>query len=194
MTTVLRKTAIVVAVATIGLAGCTGVKESLGAAKQSPDETAITTRAPLVVPATFELKAPQPGAPRPQDADVAGAAQKVLGGPAKQTAASQGEQALISASGAEKADPTIRQELRTEVREAGKRKSYADSVLFWRGKREEVGTPINAAKEEQRLNASMPAKPVEDAPVIEKGTAEPVAESKTKKEKEDESGGWFDWF
>ena len=58
MTTVMRKAAIVVAVATIGLAGCTGVKESFGAAKQAPDETAITTRAPLVVPATFDLKTP----------------------------------------------------------------------------------------------------------------------------------------
>ncbi|MEQ1866808.1 MAG: DUF3035 domain-containing protein, partial [Micropepsaceae bacterium] len=167
MTTVLRKAAIVVAAAGIGLAGCTGVKESLGAAKQAPDETAITTRAPLVVPATFDLKNPQPGAPRPQDADVAGAAQTVLGGPAKQTAATQGEQQLLAASGAEKADPTIRQELRSEVREAGKRKSYADGVLFWRGKRGEEGTPINATKEEQRLNAAMPVKPVEDAPVIE---------------------------
>ena len=194
MTTVLRKTAIIVAAAGIGLAGCTGVKESMGASKQSPDETAITTRAPLVVPATFDLKAPQPGAPRPQDADVAGAAQKVLGGPAKQVAASQGEQALITASGAAKADPLVRQELRGEVREAAKRKSYGDSVLFWRGKREEVGTPIDATREEQRLNATMPAKPVEqDAPVIEKGAGEPVAESKKKKDK-DEDGGWFDWF
>ncbi|MFM9862459.1 MAG: DUF3035 domain-containing protein [Micropepsaceae bacterium] len=192
MTTVLRKAAIVVAAAGIGLAGCTGVKESLGAAKQAPDETAITTRAPLVVPATFDLKNPQPGAPRPQDADVASAAQKVLGGPAKQTAATQGEQQLLAASGAEKADPTIRQELRSEVREQGKRKSYADGVLFWRGKRGDEGTPINASKEEQRLNASLPAKPVEDAPTIEKGASEPVVESKTKKEKED--NGWLDWF
>ena len=194
MTTVLRKTAIIVAAAGIGLAGCTGVKESMGAAKQSPDETAITTRAPLVVPATFELKAPQPGAPRPQDADVASAAQKVLGGPAKQTAATQGEQALLTASGAEKADPTVRQELRSEVREAGKRKSYAESVLFWRGKREEVGTPINATKEAQRLNASMPAKPVDDAPVIEKGASQPVVDKKKPGKKEEEDGGWFDWF
>jgi hypothetical protein len=192
VTTVLRKAAIVVAVAGIGLAGCTGVKESLGAAKQAPDETAITTRAPLVVPATFDLKNPQPGAPRPQDADVASAAQKVLGGPAKQTAASQGEAELLTASGAQKADPRVRQALRSEVREQGKRKSYADGVLFWRGKKGEVGTPLDAGEEAERLNASMPAKPVE-APVIEKGAAEPVAQSK-KKDKDDEDGGWFDWF
>jgi hypothetical protein len=193
VTTVLRNIAIIVAAAAIGLAGCAGVKESLGAAKQAPDETAITTRAPLVVPATFDLKAPQPGAPRPQDADVAAAAQKVLGGPPKQTAASAGEQELLAASGAEKADPKVRQALRSEVREQSKRKSYADSVLFWRGKRDEVGTPLDANKEEQRLNASMPVRTVEEAPVIEKGAGEPVVESK-KKEKEEDDGGWFDWF
>jgi hypothetical protein len=189
----MRNAAIVVAVATIGLAGCTGVKESLGAAKQAPDETAITTRAPLVVPATFDLKAPQPGAPRPQDADVASAAQKVLGGPPKQTAASQAEQELLAASGAEKADPRVRQALRNEVREQSKRKSYADSVLFWRGKRGEVGTPLDPKEETERLNVSMPARPAE-APVIEKGAAEPVVESKKKDKKEDDDGGWFDWF
>ncbi len=191
MTIVMRSVAIVATVATIGLAGCTGVKESLGAAKQAPDETAITTRAPLVVPATFDLKTPQPGAPRPQDADVAAAAQKVLGGAPKQTVASQAEQELLAASGAEKADPRVRQALRSEVREQNKRKSYADGVLFWRGKRGEVGTPIDPKEEAERLNVAMPAKPAE-APVIEKGASEPVVESK-KKDKE-EGGGWFDWF
>ena len=79
----------------LALAGCGGVRESMGAAKQGPDETAIATRAPLVVPATFDLKPPQPGAPRPQDADTATAAQRVLGGGTVRTApASDGEKAL----------------------------------------------------------------------------------------------------
>jgi hypothetical protein len=193
VTTVLRKTAIVVAVAAIGLTGCAGVKESLGAAKQAPDETAITTRAPLVVPATFDLKQPQPGAPRPQDADVASAAQKVLGGAPKQTTASQGEEALLESAGAEKADPRVRQALRNEVLKQTKRKSYADGVLFWRGKRGEVGQPLDPNEEAERLNASQPAKPAE-TPVIEKGKGEPVAASKKTKENDDEDGGWFDWF
>jgi hypothetical protein len=193
VTTVLRNTAIVVAAATIGLAGCGGVKESLGGAKQAPDETAITTRAPLVVPATFDLKAPQPGAPRPQDSDVASAAQKVLGGPPKQTVASEGEQALLNDSGAVKADPKVRQALRNEAREGSKRKSYADGVLFWRGKKGDPGNPLDAGEEAERLNAAMPAKPAE--PVIEKGNASTeTAPAEKKKKKDDESGGWFDWF
>src|SRR6185436_621219 len=103
------------------LAGCSGFKESMGASKSMPDETAIATRAPLVVPATFDLKAPQPGAPRPQDSDAAAAAQRVLGGAPKPTPASEGEKALLAQSGATKADPGIRRELGQEQRELSKR-------------------------------------------------------------------------
>jgi hypothetical protein len=179
----------------------------MGAGKQGPDETAISTRAPLVVPATFDLKPPQPGAPRPQDADTAAAAERVLGGgTAKAAPASDGEMALLAATGATKADPTIRQELRNEAREAGKRKSYADSVLFWRGAKVETGTPLDANEEAARVRTMRPIsdKPVAE-PVIEKAPDPPApaeaaadakeAEQKSEEDKkDDDSGGWFDWF
>ena len=194
-------TIIAAASVAFGLAGCTGFKESIGASKQMPDETAIATRAPLVVPATFELRPPQPGAPRPQDSDTAAAAQRVLGGAPKSTPASEGEKALLAATGAEKADPTIRTELGEEVREARKRKSYADTVLFWRGTKEDPGTPLNPGKEERRvanMSANQPL-PEQAAPVIEKvdetAAATPAPEPKSEeKPKDDDSGGWFDWF
>ena len=69
--TQVKRNLVVAAGLALVLANCTGMKESMGTAKQAPDETAVTARAPLVVPATFALKAPQPGAPRPQDAAVA---------------------------------------------------------------------------------------------------------------------------
>lgn len=196
----------VVAAAAIALAGCSSVK----GAKQGPDETAVATRAPLVVPATFDLKPPQPGAPRPQDADTAAAAERVLGGgTARPAPASAGEQALLTATGANSADPKIRQELRQEVRQASKRKSYADTVLFWRGDRVETGTPLNPGEEEQRIKVARPA--AQPAPVIERAdpvstpadaaadAKEKAADEKAKAEEEDEededdSGGWFDWF
>lgn len=194
----------------LGISGCSSFKESIGAGKQTPDETAVVTRAPLVVPATFDLKAPQPGAPRPQDADTAGAAQRVLGGAPKSTPATEGEKALLAQSGAASADPKVRQELRAEVIQSSKRKSYADTVLFWRGTRGgESGTPINAGEEEQRLNASLPAKGaapqpaiVQAEPVIEKAevpveqtsAATAEAEKKEASDKDKSSGGWFDWF
>lgn len=181
-----------------GLAGCSGFKESIGATKQMPDETAVETRAPLVVPATFDLKPPQPGAPRPQDSDTAAAAQRVLGGAPKMAPASEGERALLAVTGAEKADPTIRKELGQEVREARKRKSYADTVLFWRGHKGDTGTPIDAGEEAQRVSS----RPVPDqpAPVIEKATeaapapSEPETKVESEPQGEEESGGWFDWF
>ncbi len=188
-----------------GLAGCSGFKDSIGASKQMPDETAIATRAPLVVPATFDLKPPQPGAPRPQDSDAAAAAQRVLGGAPKATPASQGEKALLAASGASTADPAVRQELGQEVREARKRKSYADTVLFWRGRKEDPGQPIDPGEEAQRVSATMPkveAPAGQEEPVVEKvdttvpAPAVPEAKPETKPEdaKDEDSGGWFDWF
>lgn len=179
------------------VAGCSGFKESIGATKQMPDETAVATRAPLVVPATFDLKPPQPGAPRPQDSDAAAAAQRVLGGAPKATPASEGEKALLAASGATAADPTVRQELGEEVRQARKRKSYANTVLFWRGTKEDPGQPIDAGEEAQRVNATLP-KGEQAEPVIEKvdttAPAPAAPEVKSEDAEDEESGGWFDWF
>lgn len=197
---------IAVAAAALAVTGCSSVGAQMGAGARGPDETAIATRAPLVVPATFDLKAPQPGAPRPQDADSAAAAQRILGGgTVKAAPASEGEQALLAASGAAKADPNVRQELRAEVREAAKRKSYADGVLFWRGDKVETGSPLIASEEAERVQTvrqTAPRPAAQPAPVIEKApepapAAEAAADAKEaeqKTEAEDEGGGWFDWF
>lgn len=201
MSVVQRWSVIAAASVALALSGCTGFKQSMGAGKSGPDETAVATRAPLVVPATFDLKAPQPGAPRPQDADTAAAAQKVLGVGAPRTApASDGEKALLAATGAVNADPGVRQELRQEVREQRKRKSYADTVLFWRGDKVEVGQPLDPNEEAERVRTIRPV--AQPAPVIEKApptraeteAASEEAEKKEKKDEDDDSGGWFDWF
>jgi hypothetical protein len=194
---------IAVAAAVVAATGCSSM---VGNQARGPDETAVSTRAPLVVPATFDLKAPQPGAPRPQDADSAAAAQRILGGTntVKSAPASDGERALLAASGAQNADPKVRQELRQEVRDAAKRKSYADGVLFWRGDKVETGTPLIAAEEaEHAQTIRRPvAQPAQPAPVIEKAPEPPPAaeaaadakEAEQKTEAEEEGGGWFDWF
>lgn len=189
-----KRSVMVAGMFALALAGCTGMKESLGAAKQAPDETSVTARAPLVVPATFTLKSPQPGAPRPQDSDAADQAQRVLGGAPKVAPATQGELALLAASGAGTSDPNIRQDLRQEVVRKSKRKTYADTVLFWRGRKEDPGTPLDASEEVERMGT--PATQAQTAPVIEKGEAtpaEPTAQEKKNADKES-SGGWFDWF
>jgi len=55
------------------------------------DEYAVARRAPLVVPPDFALNPPQPGAPRPQEADSSTQAlQAMFGGPAPRSAAEAG--------------------------------------------------------------------------------------------------------
>ena len=47
-------------------AGCGDLREAAGLTKKSPDEFAVTTKAPLVIPPDFNLRPPAPGAPPAQ--------------------------------------------------------------------------------------------------------------------------------
>ena len=40
----------------IALAGCDSIREEAGLSKQSPDEFAVTTKAPLIIPPDFNLR------------------------------------------------------------------------------------------------------------------------------------------
>ena len=53
----------------VSLSACGGdsLKDTLGYGKQAPDEFAIITKAPLVIPPDFSLRPPQPGVLRPQE-------------------------------------------------------------------------------------------------------------------------------
>jgi len=49
------------------LAGCTDFRRTIGLEQVAPDEFAVESRAPLTIPPEFDLRPPQPGAPRPQE-------------------------------------------------------------------------------------------------------------------------------
>jgi DUF3035 family protein len=49
------------------LSGCTDLKQMVGLDQPMPDEFAVESRAPLTVPPEFDLRPPEPGAPRPQE-------------------------------------------------------------------------------------------------------------------------------
>jgi hypothetical protein len=53
--------------ALLPVGGCAqgSVQDALGMSKRAPDEFAVVKRAPLIVPPDFELRPPDPGAPRP---------------------------------------------------------------------------------------------------------------------------------
>src|SRR5579863_3824036 len=60
------------------LPGCTGFRQLVGMDQVGPDEFAVESRAPLTIPPEFDLRPPQPGAPRPQEVTSAERAKKVI--------------------------------------------------------------------------------------------------------------------
>jgi hypothetical protein len=87
----LRLFAMAAVASTLALGGCVGLKRAIGLEKVSPDEFAVESRAPLTIPPDFDLRPPQPGAPRPQEASAASKAQGIVdnagpGQPGKQEA------------------------------------------------------------------------------------------------------------
>jgi len=67
------------------LPGCSDFRQIVGLDQQGPDEFAVESRAPLTIPPEFDLRPPQPGAPRPQEATSAAKAKRVIdtAGPGK---------------------------------------------------------------------------------------------------------------
>ena len=71
------------------VAGCTDFKQMIGLDQPMPDEFAVESRAPLTIPPDFNLRPPEPGAPRPQEKTAEQQAQQIMeqagpGAPAKQ--------------------------------------------------------------------------------------------------------------
>src|ERR1041385_1973292 len=60
------------------LSGCGELRTAMGIERTGPDEFAVESRAPLVVPPDFDLRPPQPGAPRPQEKTAAEKARSVI--------------------------------------------------------------------------------------------------------------------
>ena len=50
------------------IGGCAEFKNAIGITHDAPDEFAVESRAPLTMPPEFNLRPPEPGAPRPQEA------------------------------------------------------------------------------------------------------------------------------
>lgn len=161
-----RRTAAIIAIGalSLGLAGCGGggLTDALGMGKNAPDEFAVVTKAPLVIPPDYSLRPPEPGAPRPQEASLSpsATAQEALIGANGQNAAvpaaetlSPGEKALLANAGADKADPRIRQVLNSETRSLVERDdSFVDDVIFWKDGNTPPPEPmVNAPEEAKRI-------------------------------------------
>jgi len=62
----------------LALPGCTDVRSMLGMDRTGPDEFAVESRAPLLIPPDFNLRPPQPGATRPNEVTAAERARRVI--------------------------------------------------------------------------------------------------------------------
>ena len=165
------------------LSGCDGIRRVAGLNKKSPDEFAVTTKAPLVIPPDFNLRPPMPGAPPTNQLDPSSNAEAALfTNVDPQTVANgmrgnytQSEKMLLANAKAQRADPAIRARLNADQRASVQNadRSFTDRVLNT-GATPDNGKAINA-----------------DAEIAKGSKKTGTAAARAKKE---ESGGWFDWF
>lgn len=111
--------ALFIATTALPLTACSSskAKSTLGMGRQSPDEFAVVERAPLTLPPSYDLAAPRPGMPRPQEVSTTDQARALItGDTAVQTSgeASNIETLLIQQAGGTQANPNIRQVLNQE--------------------------------------------------------------------------------
>jgi hypothetical protein len=167
------------ALAALGLAGCSSVRDNLGLNRTKPDEFAVVPKAPLAMPPDFSnLREPEPGAPRPQQVSPSGEAKAALlqsRGPVNASALSgqqpsTGERALADAAGATQADPKVRKAMMKELRDQHGDRSLTERILFWQGSEQEemVIDAVAEARRIRNVQRSGEALTGRGVPVIEK--------------------------
>lgn len=210
-----------VAGAVVALTACSSIKDDLGLTKNAPDEFAVVTKAPLVMPPDYSLRPPQPGAPGAREASASDQArQALLGTSAAPSSPAQND--LLAKAGADKADPDIRAKVAGENRElSNKTQTFSDQLLYGQTAPAAATAAAPAATQQaavaidpatgEPVAAAPVAPPAPTAPAIDPITgqpqvpaeaapapaetasapAEPVAPSPQPAKEED---GWFDWF
>jgi Protein of unknown function (DUF3035) len=150
----------------LSLSACDTLRRDAGLTKQAPDEFAVVTKAPLIIPPNFNLRPPAPGAPPLNQEDPTDSAQAALfnGSDPTTVAAgmspklSLGERMLLATAGAQNTDPAIRAELEADSRRSA---AAADQSFT-----------------DRMLNGTLSPSTVPKKPETKKVTS---------------SGGWFDW-
>lgn len=159
----------------LGLSACGGVRKEIGLGRSNPDEFAVVAQAPLSLPPDYDLRPPQPGAPRPQDITMTRQAEQSLFRPTQSAARTSndtsfpgvtaaprmavttgdvntgGEDKLLSMAGADHAPSDIRAQVNRESSQlAEEEKTLRDSIVFWRDA-PPPGTIVDAEAEQKRL-------------------------------------------
>ncbi len=153
MKTSLFRASICLSLIAIGASGCS----ALGGGKNPPDEFAITTKAPLVVPPDYSLRPPKPGETRPQELSASDRAKQVLLGDPNAAPPTTGEQVFLQRANALSADPNIRAILGAENGGRGEKdRSFANQLIFWKfidGEVDDSAAPLRVDDPEEWLEA-----------------------------------------
>ena len=181
-----RRVRTVVQLAAIGsvvlsMAGCESIRDAMGVTKQPPDEFAVVTKAPLIIPPDYSLKPPKPGAAPLNQVSPTESAEAALYSDDPKTVAStitgsysNGEKMLMAQTGAAAANDSIRQQIAADnANQQSADESFTDHLLFGGGDSDQ-GHPVDANAEKARIDASK--------------TAQPAQQAQIKKD----SGGWLD--
>jgi hypothetical protein len=158
------------------VAGCdfnsSSLSRTFGLTRDAPNEFTVTTQAPLSMPPDYSIRAPSPGAPRPQEMAPQTAAEEAL---VPQTTLSgeptggmsPGQQALLAQAG-----PPAPADIRSEVNAEAARSaspSFANRLMFWQP-RPQPGIVVDPTREAQRLreNAALGESPeTGETPIIQ---------------------------
>ncbi len=154
----------------VTLAGC-GTSDILGGGKDAPDEFAIVTKQPLIIPPEFNLHPPRPGSPPANQISPTDAAQTALfaDDPAQIASTIQGtyspaEKMLIAKAGAANASDSIRQIIAADNKNlSAADNDFTGSLLFGGSSSADSDAPLDADAERARLGARASGRPVADA-------------------------------
>jgi hypothetical protein len=164
----------------LSLMSCDTIRNAAGITKEPPDEFAVVTKAPLIIPPDYNLHPPKPGAaPLNQTSPTQSAQAALYGDDTAAVAASingnysQAEKLLLAQSGAATADDSIRRKIAADNSKAEDTGTLTDSLLFGGGDTPVGDKPVDADAEAARIaaakNGATPADKA-DAKATEKAT------------------------
>lgn len=183
------------------LSGCSGgtVQEAFGLDKRAPDEFAVVSRAPLIVPPDYQLRPPEPGAVRPVVGNTADQARASLTGvdrasvgattvaadgattpdatASPQSTESVGQAALLGRAVTTPPDPEIRRRLSQENLALAEVEGELYTRLMKWQQPVTLGHTVDAAAESERLlaNRAEGKSPTDgDTPVITERRQSPL--------------------
>jgi len=156
----------VVAGLAAGLSGCQSFRDAAGLTKQAPDEFAVVSKAPLIIPPDYNLKPPKPGEAPTNQVSPTDAAEGTLYGAGLPATSSHGqlslgEQMLLDKAGASDANNMIRQRIAADNRAMlAADNSFTERLLFQSGTSDaSAGTPVSTSGAAPAAPAQQASKP-----------------------------------